>query len=199
MFNRQPFNRGKFNRSRTTDRSVYFFGNANLTLEAEGFINNVSTFRGAADIYLTGKGRLNYNAELNGYVSVVMQADGFLIRVIPFKGFAAVNVIAAGKLLRTRIIRSGKVSVIVLAASGGFNTYRYEYLKLPDLIVRVGDELIIDTDLLTVTLNGQNVIPQLSRDSEFFLFNPNVNDVIYTSGSPDDNVDIRILWKDQYL
>jgi len=198
MFNRQPFNRGKFNRKRT-DRSVYFFGNASLTIGTAGHISTISTLQGEVGVRLTAAGQLNHSAGLSGSASVEFDASGFLIRSLPYGGYAAIRLSAAGQVLRIRIIEGGAASVIFTVVSGGFNTYRYEHLKLPDLTVRVGDELIINTDLMTVTLNGQNAIPYLSRDSEFYLFNPNENDVIYTSGNPNDRVDIRILWKDQYI
>ena len=47
--------------------------------------------------------------------------------------------------------------------------YGIDIISLPDLVLKPGQELIIDTDNMTVTLDGQNAIHLLSDDSVFFF------------------------------
>ena len=59
-----------------------------------------------------------------------------------------------------------------------------------------GDELIIDTEHMTVTLNGVNIVDRVSDSSVFFKLMSGVNDIIVEGGT---TADIRILWKDRWL
>ena len=59
-----------------------------------------------------------------------------------------------------------------------------------------GDELIIDTEHMTVTLNGANIIDRVSDDSAFFKLQPGENDIIVEGGT---TADVKILWKDRWL
>lgn len=57
-------------------------------------------------------------------------------------------------------------------------------------------ELIIDTEHMTVTLNGANIIDRVSDDSAFFKLQPGENDIIVEGGT---TADVKILWKDRWL
>lgn len=59
-----------------------------------------------------------------------------------------------------------------------------------------GDELIIDTEHMTVTLNGANIIDRVSDDSAFFKLQPG-RERYYRRGRHD--ADVKILWKDRWL
>ena len=200
MFNRAPFNRGRFNRARA-DKSVHFFGSAGLSLNVTGLLNVSGVFAGqqTARLRLKTLGQVNYTASLEALAKMNLASNAFLIRSKAFEASAGLHLRALAELLRERSFNASQARMFLTTASSVFNTYRYEYIRLPNMTLRPGDELIIDTDEMTINLNGQNVIAYLSRDSEFFLFNPNENDVIYTSANPNVQVDIRILWKDAYL
>ncbi len=197
MFNRQPFNKGKFNVS-CIEKSVNFYGFIDISLEAVGNINAISTLQGEAEAGLFASGNMNYTSLFSGNSNMALLIDGFLVNSKPFKGNAIFSITSNGNVVAKKSI-SGIAVLTLKASSEGFKTYQEEYISLPGIILRTGDELIINTDEMTVTLNGQNVVQYLSRDSEFFLFNPHENDIIYTSANPNDKVDIKILWKDAYL
>ncbi len=197
MFNRQPFNKGKYNVS-FYQNTVDFYGFIDLALEASARINAISNFQGTSETELSIEGNINYSVNMQGNAEMELLLDGAIIKSISFDGSSIMLIHASGEIVRQRFF-DGEAGLVLEVTSQGFNTYRYEYIKLPDLILRTGDELIINTDEMTVTLNGQNVIQYLSRDSEFFLFNPRENDIIYTSGNANDKVDIKILWKDAFL
>ena len=55
---------------------------------------------------------------------------------------------------------------------------------------------IIDTEHMTVTLNGANIIDRVSDDSAFFKLQPGENDIIVEGGT---TADVKILWKDRWL
>ncbi len=153
-------------------------GNADMQFSLNGRANFVSTFKGKSEFYMLANGKINAIKQVRGSIYTALKSNGKLNIVIAYSGVAV---------------------VVLVVTSKGFNTYRYEYLKLTDLVMRVGDELVINTDEMTVTLNGQNAIQYLSMDSEFFLLNPHENDIIYTSNNANDKTDIKILWKDAYL
>lgn len=59
-----------------------------------------------------------------------------------------------------------------------------------------GDELVIDTEHMTVTLNGENIIDRVSDDAVFFKLMSGINDITVEGGT---TADVRIVWKDRWL
>jgi len=201
MFNRQPFNRGRFNRSTGNANSVLFYGTAEIAVGAQvDKMNAARGYKGDADIAIYATGKINYSANLKGIVTIGIEADGQFRRVRSLDGKAEIAIAASGSIIRARHLQ-GEAVIAITAISEGFNTFRYEIISLtrPGFIFRPGDELIIDMDSMTVTQNGQNVMRFVDRESEFFLFNPGNNEVTYTSTVTAGRVDVRILWKDAFL
>ena len=198
MFNRQHFNRGRFNRSSVAVNSVFLHGDMGLGLETAGELNVSSAFNGNAALELTAVGKMTYSANLEGYVDLFLVMDGQVIRPRPLKGNADLSLNVEGKIARYRNF-DGDALLMIAVISEGFNTFRYETISLPGLVIQAGEELIIDMENMTVTLNGQNVMRFLSRDSEFFHLNPGNNEVTYESTVSTGRVDLRILWKNAWL
>jgi len=200
MFNRQPFNRGKFNRTISSTKSVLLHGNIGIQLKAAGQINATKAFDGEAALNLSTMGKLTYSANFIGSVGLFLCADGALVRTQNMEGHAATSLVADGVIIRAQNISGSTLLMLTAASRTGFNTFRYEQIYLPNLVIRQGDELVIDTDSMTVTLNGQSVMRFLSRDSEFFLLNPSDNEITYeAAGGNNSEAEIRILWKDAWL
>lgn len=192
-FNRMAFNRGKFN------ASAHKRSNANVFMSAAGDLTVTRAFSGEAGITLnTGSGALNASSTFGGDSKITLFADADISASYSFAGTADIILSAVGRM---NIIHNlnGAAFVVLEAIGQDFNTFRVEYIELPDLVLRTGDELIIDTDAKTITLNGQNVMRHFSRTSDFFNFNPRENEIEYLSNNPDDRVEIRILWKDAWL
>jgi len=177
MFNKQPFNKGKFNTSSVEGGSL--FGEINISLNLSGKLSVVRAMGGKADILLN--------------------TGGSVIRAQALKGNPSIELSASNKLLVRSRQLEGTSNINVETQSEGFNTYEYEVMKFSGLVLTPGDELIIDTGEMTVELNGQNVIQYFSRDSDFFSIKPGENIVVYESGNTNNKADVKILWKDAFL
>jgi len=200
MFNRQPFNRGKFNRSTVAASSVLLYGEISLELEAAGKVNVSNTFEGNAALELTATGKVTYSANLEGHTDIILIADGQVIRSRAIEGNADIGIIVAGNIVRYRNL-DGDALLTITASSEGFNTFRYEMISIsrPGFLFRVGDEIIIDMENMNVIQNGQNIMRFVDRESEFFNLNPGNNEITYESMVTAGRVDLRILWKDAWL
>lgn len=192
-FNIMAFNRGKFSagehiRSRAFARLAAggkltavrgFFGDAALDfLATSGPLNKTSTFRGDAALGVLASGLLNANRAFEGQSLIFANASGILNLILAFDGDA---------LMR------------LMASRADFNTFRTEYIHLPNVILSPGSELAIDIENMTISINGENAIRFLSRSSEFFSFNPSENEIRYTANGQNANTAMRILWKDAWL
>jgi len=201
VFNRQPFNRGRFNRSIDNANSVLLYGDIDIALGLQADkMNAARGYKGDAEIKLTSSGKMNYSAKLKGNIDLGLEAESSFIRSRNFNGDIEITVNTKGNIIRARHLQ-GKAIIALSVTSEGFNTFRYETISLtrPGFLFRPGDELIIDMEAMTVTQNGQNVMLFVDRESDFFLFNPGNNEVTYTSTVQAGRVDIRILWKDAFL
>ena len=192
-FNRMGFNRGKFN------ASAHKRSNANITMSAAGDLTAARSFGGDAEIVLnTESGALNTSSTFKGDAEITLLADGDMNAARSFNGAADIILSALGHMNLIHAL-DGAAFIVLETTSQEFNTFRVEYIELPNMNFRTGDELIIDTDAKTITLNGVNIMRYLSRTSEFFNFNPRENEIEYLSSNPNDRVEIRILWKDAWL
>ena len=200
MFNRQPFNRGMFNRS-INSNSVLLYGDADIVIGGEADAMGAARgFMGDADISIGATGYINYSANFYGDATLLFGSDGGMTRARPLEGNADIVLSTMGGIVRARHLQGD--AVIALTGTGeGFNTFRYEVISLtrPGFLFGVGDELVIDMENMTVTLNGQNVMKHLDRESEFFSLNPGNNEITFESTETGGRVDIRILWKDAWI
>jgi hypothetical protein len=175
MFNFMRFNLGKFNLDFVDDA---LRGTARLNLSATATMNVVRGFTGYAPVTLITIGNINAASTFEGNVNILMGATG---------------------VINAYFYLYGELDLLLGVQSEGFNTFHYAIIHLPDLVMPLNGLLFIDTDNMTITLNGQNVMRYLSRDSEFFMFSPTINEVTFESGNQDNRADIRILWKDAWL
>ncbi|MNP56120.1 hypothetical protein D3C76_1508180 [compost metagenome] len=60
-----------------------------------------------------------------------------------------------------------------------------------------GDQIIIDSDKLKMTLNGQNALHLMQGD--FFDLNTGLNELIYTDDKTGRTVRMRITFKDKFV
>jgi len=192
-FNRMGFNRGKFN------ASAHKRSNASISMAAAGILTAARSFDGEAEIIMnTESGALNTSSTFGGEAEIDLITDGNMNATRTFRGAANIVVQAIGRMNMIHDF-DGAAFITLETTSQEFNTFRIEYIELPNLTLEAGDELIIDTDRKTITLNGVNIMRYLSRASEFFNFNPRENEIEYLSSNPNDQVEIRILWKDAWL
>ena len=86
--------------------------------------------------------------------------------------------------------------------ANSFSAYGFEVIKLNargGLVLKPNDELRIDTEKMTVELNGVNVIKYFSNESEFFKLKPSENIFVYSNNIPTSKAQIKVLWKDRWL
>jgi len=192
-FNRMGFNRGKFN------ASAHIRSLASVGMSAQGNLTAIRGMSGAAEIEIAAQsGILNTSSTLEGAASVLLAADGQVIAARTFEGSAEMAMAAEGFMNWVQNF-SGAAAFALEATSQEFNTFTISYIHLPGLVLRPGDELIIDTDAKTILHNGENAMRHLNRHSEFFNFHPRENEVVYTSNNADARAQMRVLWKDAWV
>lgn len=177
MFNRQPYNRGKFNTP-----SIHTASNSGISI-----------------LKLAGNEvRPRQDMTSFGTTAMVLRTlnDATNIK----SSSAIVNLMMGSKGTQTKI-RYGiaNISDIQLQTKGEHTLADEETIKLSGLILKPGDELVIDTCEMTVSVNGQNMMKFVSNDSEFFSLLPGDNEIIYTDGVTTRKVSIDILWKDRWV
>jgi hypothetical protein len=87
-----------------------------------------------------------------------------------------------------------------LGAQATYYAYGVEEMSLPGLVMRPGDELVIDTDLMIVTLNGVNVARYVSMNSQFIRLLASGNTLIYQDASGQTRkATVRVEWKPRWL
>ena len=72
-------------------------------------------------------------------------------------------------------------------------------MRFEDLVLCPGDELVINTCDLTVTLNGLNAMEYFAADSEFITLLNGKNIIEYNDESGTRNISFDIIWKDRWL
>jgi len=173
MFNRTPFNRTTYNR--TTTITFEWLATAHAETDSSAYILVVRY--------------------LNGAVEAVAQASGVIIRVVLPEGIAEAETSSLGDYIRT-LFFDALAEAISSARGTSVSSYGSVTMVIEGVNMVAGDELVIDTEHMTVTLNGVNIVDRVSDDSAFFKLQPNENDIIVEGGT---TADIKILWKDRWL
>ena len=175
MFNRSFFTRLLFNRAGSTEPTVVTWnskvlaeGHTSVTYERRRQFN--ASVQAETPDYVFYLPRVEYVASA---VMAESSADFWYIRERPFEGSALAESYASAPNLY------------------GLNV---DFIKLEGLTLLAGDELIIDTDNMTVTLNGVNVIQYVSDDSTFFPIH--AEDEIEVNGS--GQAGLVVQWKDRW-
>ena len=169
MYNRTPYNRAPYNRK------------ARFVFEWTATANVESGSGGAVLI-------IRY---LSGASEAETGSSGEVVRVLLPSGASEAVTEAVGDYIRTRFF-----AAVTTASGTGVSTYGQEVLTVAGVNMVAGDELIIDTEHMTVTLNGVNIVDRVSDASVFFKLMSGVNDLIVEGGT---TADIKILWKDRWL
>ena len=151
---------------------------------------------GTATAESRASGSLLIERHLTGNVAeAAAEAFGEIIRRHLFEGVAEAASEAAGALVRVRFF-SGTAVAEANASGAGVATYGQEVMTILGVNMVPGDELVIDTEHMTVTLNGENIIDRVSDDAVFFKLMSGINDITVEGGT---TADVRIVWKDRWL
>ena len=173
MYNRTPYNRTAYNRA----SSIVFEWLANASAGADS------------------SGVILVTRHFNGAVEAVAAASGVIIRVVLPTAIAEAKAETVGGYIRTLFFDA--IAEAVATASGtSVSSYGSVTMTIEGVNMVAGDELVIDTEHMTVTLNGGNIVDRVSDDSAFFKLQPGENDIIVEGGT---TADVKVLWKDRWL
>lgn len=175
MYNRLTYNRAAYNRSASF--VFEWTAIASATAEAAGALLIVRYFDGAAEAVTTSSGEI---------IRTALFVDGATAEAVAE---------AIGEYIRT-IYQTGQADAEAIANAAAVSTYGSVTLVIEGVNMVAGDELIIDTEHMTVTLNGINIVDRVDDESVFFKLMPGENDVIVEGGT---TADVKILWKDRWL
>lgn len=173
MFNKSPYNRTPYN------RKARFIFEWTATASAES---------GSGGALLV----IRY---LSGAAQAESAASGIVVRVLLPTGQTEALTGSLGDYIRG-LFFAGEATALSMSEGAGVSTYGQEVLTVAGVDMRPGDELIIDTEHMTVTLNGVNIVDRVKDDSIFFKLKAGINDIVVEGGT---TADIRILWKDRWL
>lgn len=177
MFNRQPFNRGKFNVSGSLS-----VGSSGIGLM---MLKTIPT-QGSRAINASGSSNLS----MNSYAGSILIKYG--------KGSSGIVATSVADGTRVFIVDSN-VADMVMATKGDQVLSGESSIDLIDIVLSPGDELVINTCDMTVTINGQNAMEYFSGDSDFFALLNGLNILEYRDGSNERDISLDIIWKDKWL
>ncbi len=182
MFNRQPYNRGKFNTPSIHTASTSGISILKLAGNEVKPRQDMTSFGTTAMVLRTLNDATNIKSS-SAIANLMMGSNGIQTKI----RYGIAN-----------------ISDIQLQTKGEHALAGEELINLTDkdgktLVLKPGDELVIDTCEMTVSVNGQNMMKFVSNDSEFFSLLPGDNEIIYTDGVTTRKVSIDILWKDKWV
>ena len=177
MFNRQPFNRGKFNTS-----SAQSIGNSGIGL----MLIKVNSIPASKII------------SANGMSNLVMKenTDGTIVKYNHSISNILSNTVGEGT--KVFIVASDN-SNIFMKTEANQSLAGESTIVLESINLKPGDELIINTCDMTVTINGQNAMEYFSNDSEFFTLLNGINTLIYNDSNGNRSISFDVIWKDRWL
>lgn len=177
MFNRQPFNRGKFNTS-----SVQSLGANGIGL----MVMSAIPTPGSRIINANGKSALVMNGSTKGTNVKYNKGDASILSGSNVNG---TKVFIADTEIADMLMTTKADQVL----SGESN------IDLTGIILKPGDELVINTCDMTVTINGQNAMEYFSSDSDFFTLLNGLNTLEYRDSNSMRNISFDVIWKDRWL
>lgn len=177
MFNRQPYNRGKFNVSSSST-----IGNSGIGLML--MVSNpvpgskIISARGITGLELGQK-----------TVGTILKYD---------RGISDLRLDSLGEGTKVFII-SSEISNMAMKTEANQLLSGESIITLEGLNLEPGDEIVINTCDMTITINGQNAMEYFSDDSEFFNLLGGLNTLVYSDGNSTRNISFDTIWKDRWL
>lgn len=177
MFNRQPFNRGKFNTS-----SIQSLGANGIGLMVMGF----KPTQARRSISASGRSDLVMNGLIKG------------TNVKYNKGIT--DLYLGGSINATKVfITDTETANMLMTTLGNQSLTGESNIDLTGIVLKPGDELVINTCDMTVTINGQNAMEFFGSDSDFFTLLNGLNTLEYRDSNSTRNISFDVIWKDRWL
>lgn len=142
MYNRTPYNKTTYNR--TTSIVFEWLATANAETDTSATLKIIRY--------------------LDGSAAAVATASGVFVRVLLPSALAEAEAGSVGDYIRT-LFFSALAEAVATASGTGVSTYGSVTMVIEGVNMVAGDELIIDTEHMTVTLNGANIIDRVSDDT----------------------------------
>ena len=180
MLNVQKFNIGKFNiiqGAGTEKSSATFMAKSGMSAAPAVFY--------ASSARVTEEGTLNVEE-----YSRIKQFSAYEI--------AAESEIGANYYKRVSFLPL-QINAISSTTAQTASVFGVDILSLPQIVLKPGQELIINTDDMTVTIDGENAIDLLSDDSVFFFLAQGEDIITYSDSSGGRKINFKILYKNRWL
>lgn len=177
MFNRQPYNRGKFNVP-----SAAISSNSGIALLKLGTI--------PVDVQRTISASGQASMKLSGL------SDGAIVRYAAGSCLFTLGSFANGTKV---FIVEAEDATLVMLTQAVHQLSGEQIMRFEELVLRPGDELVINTCDLTVTLNGENAMEYFAADAEFITLLNGENTIEYNDKSESREISFDIIWKDRWL
>lgn len=176
--NRRPFNRAGFNRLSQTTQGAGGITLMKMKAAPVTAQRDIVALLNPASSKMTGTCKATNVKYAGGSAALIMSGSGKATRVI----YASAGY--------SKMIMSGSADSIVQGEA---------VINLTGLTLAPGDELIINTIDMTVTVNGQNGMQYFSLDSDFFSLLNGANKIVYSDAVSSRKVLVDIIWKDRWL
>lgn len=181
MFNRQQFNKGKFNVGSGSSlwsqvNEVYFGLVCDMTV-----MRPMEVEANMAIELITDMTRV---MPMDASMAMEMETDLDMVRQVQSELNLPLN--ADLEIARFSTMQGDFIEFV----------HRWNGSNFDELLP--GEEIIIDTDKMTVTKNGESIVDQITSASTFFQLSPGLNDLIM-EGDGSGKIDIKVIWKDRWL
>lgn len=171
MFGHIYFNQGAFNRE----------------------ASSISGWTGNAQAIATAEANLRLTKYMSGAANAVANAVAEAGTIHYMTASANAEATGTATPIRKRYM-TGTADAVATGVAVSLYGIGTDYLAL-ELNVHAGDDIIIDTERMTLMVNSQNAIYMLSDDSTFFDLEK--DDYITVSGN--GTATVTLLWKDRWL
>lgn len=182
--NRRPFNRAGFNRLSQTTQGAGGITLMKMKAAPVTARRDIVALLNPASSKMTGTCKATNVKYAGGSAALIMSGSGKATKVI----YASAGY--------SEMIMSGSADSIVQGEA---------VINLRDdqtgtwLSLSPGDELIINTEEMTVTINSQNGMRYFSTDSDFFSLLSGANTIVYGDLAGSRKVSVDVIWKDRWL
>lgn len=176
MFNRSSFNKTAFNKlTSVVSPVIYLGGTTRASVIAEAL-------------------RLNLSFNIIGSSAGSSGAGGYFSIKLQFGAQTAAASEGLAEYIRGRYV-SALITAISTAQAIQLSGYDEEIMSFTALGMAPGDELVIDTENMTVLLNGENALNKLTDESAFFTIEKGTSIAVERQGT----ADVTIIWKDRWF
>lgn len=172
------FNRGSFNRKNSHSTTI----TATALVELNSDVRDVSLTQFASDL------ETSFEIDTVSYSLLRKYSKGDAEFMIGANSSSTIKMFNIDKL----------GSDVEITADALGSTLGEEFIALEGIVLRPGEEMVINTCDLTATINGENAISSLTVGSDFFDFLSGDNDVII-SGENSQGMTVDVYWKDRWL